>query len=145
VEAAVRRQAEGLREPTDKGIGVDSAFISGMRSSLSNEDFLQRNFTEQEISYCRAKPDPIASFAGRWAAKEAVIKAISNAAPYRENLWQGAAAPLKDIEIIPSPSGAPQVVLHDHADKVAQSLGVTIINVSITHDGDTATAVVNVR
>ncbi|KAG2821258.1 hypothetical protein PC116_g7600, partial [Phytophthora cactorum] len=47
----------------------------------------------------------------RWAAKEAVIKAISSSAPTEPNLWKGAGAPLREIEIFMTASGAPSVLL----------------------------------
>jgi fatty acid synthase subunit alpha, fungi type len=61
-------------EPGVKGVGVDVQLTSVL--SLENDVFISRNFTETEIRYCRAAPDPSASFAGRWAAKEAVVKAV---------------------------------------------------------------------
>ena len=85
---------------------------------------------------CRAAPNPAASLAGRWAAKESVVKAISSgpalncvvadlnayisalAAPDVESAWKGAGASLRGIEISSSPSGAPTVVLNGQA-KVA--------------------------
>jgi hypothetical protein len=44
----------------------------------SKQDFINRNFTEKEISYAVASADPASTYAGRWAAKEAVVKAISS-------------------------------------------------------------------
>lgn len=52
------------------GVGVDTELITAVPTS---ETFRERNFTPDEIKYCSAAPDPIASFAGRWAAKEAVV------------------------------------------------------------------------
>ena len=49
--------------------------------------FIQKNFTAKEQAYCRSAADPAASFAGRWAAKEAVVKAITNSATDTQNLW----------------------------------------------------------
>jgi len=137
----LREASEGLRHATDKGIGVDCEDVAAI--DPENAIFLERNFTSEEISYCRkAKlPEEVRSkFTGRWAAKEAVVKAISNAAPDTRNLWQGSAAPLKDIEIVSSSSGAPVVVLHDYAKQVASVLGISDIKVTITHCGDYAIA-----
>jgi len=83
---------------------------------------------------------PAATFAGRWAAKEAVIKAISSTAEDTRTLWRGSAAPLLDIEVLPSESGAPVVKLHGHAERVATVLGLSGVKVSISHVGDKAVA-----
>ena len=84
--------------------------------------------------------DPAASLAGRWAAKEAVIKAISNAALGARPLWKSEDTPLCDIEIARSTSGAPEVHLGGHARRVADALGVTAVKVSISHTGEMAVA-----
>ena len=55
-------------------------------------------------------------------------------------LWKGASAPLKDIEVIRSPSGAPSVQLHGHARVVATTLGIQHVEVSISHVSDHAVA-----
>ncbi len=53
----------------------------------ASSHFLDRNFTAQEQSYCRSTPHPAHSFAGRWAAKEAIIKAISSSAEDQRWVW----------------------------------------------------------
>lgn len=143
MEVMMREMGEGLRTTIDRGIGVDAQSIDEIEVCLSNTDFVVRNFTNEEVAYCRASPDPSSSFAGRWAAKEAVIKAISscdadNASA--RNLWQGAGAPLRDIEILPSGSGAPVVNLSGHAADVAALLSISTIKVAISHSGDYAIA-----
>lgn len=55
------------------GVGVDTELISSVPTS---DTFRSRNFTDGEIKYCESAPDPTASFAGRWAAKEAVVSSI---------------------------------------------------------------------
>lgn len=82
------------------GVGVDTELISGVPTS---ETFREKNFTAEEIKYCHSAPDPTASFAGRWAAKEAVFKALSVES-------KGAGASLKEIEIVASSTG-PEVSL----------------------------------
>jgi phosphopantetheine--protein transferase-like protein len=143
MEVMMREMGEGLRTTIDRGIGVDAQSIDEIEVCISNTDFVVRNFTNTEITYCRASPDPSSSFAGRWAAKEAVIKAISscdadNASA--RNLWQGAGAPLRDIEILPSGSGAPVVQLSGHAADVAGLLSISTIKVAISHSGEYAIA-----
>lgn len=143
MEVMMREMGEGLRTPIDRGIGVDAQSIDEIDACVTNTDFVARNFTVAEISYCRASPDPSSSFAGRWAAKEAVIKAISSCDSDNltaRSLWQGAGAPLKDIEIVPSGSGAPTVNLSGHASDVAGLLSISTIKVAISHSGDYAIA-----
>ena len=64
-------------------IGLDIQLISEV--NIDNEHFISRNFTPQEIEYCQNQPDVAASFAGRWAAKEAVVKALGDAATRHNN------------------------------------------------------------
>jgi fatty acid synthase subunit beta len=143
LEVTLRELQHGLRDPTvDRGLGVDAQLISEIEVSTSNSDFVTRNFTPAEIAYCRAAADPSSSFAGRWAAKEAVIKAISSSdtAEHSRNLWAGGSAPLRDIEVLSSASGAPKVVLHGVCKEVATLLGISSIKVSISHSGEYAIA-----
>ena len=60
--------------------------------------------------------------------------------PDRPVAWQGAGAGLRDIEILPSASKAPKVVLHNAAKDLVSKAGVTDIKVSISHSGDYAVA-----
>ncbi len=116
------------------GLGVDVQLIPEI--NIDNPNFLERNFTEAEIAYCRAAPDPHASFAGRWAAKEAVAKAVMNLVPEGPNLSKGAGAPLLDVEIVPLPSGAPGVRFSGYAEETVRGLGITEVRLSISHSGE---------
>lgn len=129
MEASVRAVA-----PPGTGIGVDIQLISEIH--IENPNFLERNFTEAEIAYCGSAPDPHASFAGRWAAKEAVVKAKMNLETGGQNLTRGGGAPLIEIEILPGNSGAPCVIQHGRALVNANKLGITEIKVSISHSGE---------
>lgn len=80
--------------------GVDIEDVNSI--NIDNDTFIERNFTEQEIAYCRKAANPQASFAGRWSAKEAVFKSLKVEG-------KGAGAPLKEIEILSAESGAPEV------------------------------------
>jgi len=114
-------------------------------SAINTDDdtFIQRNFTDAEIAYCKTedKYQTRSRFAGRWAAKEAVLKAISSSVKETETvgpLWKGSAAPLKGIEILPTITGPPRVVLHQHAADIARVLGINQIKVQISHSGEYA-------
>lgn len=138
LEVTMREAAEDIRQYGDKGIGIDVEPTSTFKSA--SVSFINRNFTKQEQVYCNAAADPASSFAGRWAGKEAVIKAISSTAQDSRSMWRGGGAPLIDIEILSSTSGAPYVTLHGHAKQVATALGVSEIKVSISHAAEHAVA-----
>ncbi|CAI5741155.1 unnamed protein product [Peronospora destructor] len=120
------------------GMGVDVEPVATFENLNGREDFIRRNFTDQEMAYCYSAPHPAASFAGRWAAKEAVIKAISSSTPTEPNLWKGACAPLREIEIFMTASGAPSVLLSGYPLQVFNRLGLSKLSVSISHSGDFA-------
>ncbi|KAE9298711.1 Fatty acid synthase subunit alpha [Phytophthora rubi] len=120
------------------GMGVDVEPVATFENLNGREDFIRRNFTDQEMTYCYSAPHPAASFAGRWAAKEAVIKAISSSSPTEPNLWKGAGAPLHEIEIFMTASGAPSVLLSGYPLQVFNRLGLSKLSVSISHSGDFA-------
>lgn len=82
-------------------VGVDVEEISAI--NIENDTFVERNFTPNEIAYCRKAPSPQSSFAGRWCGKEAVFKSLGVAS-------KGAGAAMKDIEIMKDDeTGAPIV------------------------------------
>ncbi|KAI9637319.1 fatty acid synthase alpha subunit [Dioszegia hungarica] len=108
------------------GVGVDTELITSVPTS---ETFRSRNFTDAEVQYCNAAPDPVASYAGRWAAKEAVFKALSVPS-------KGAGAGMKDIEIVAGEKG-PTVKLHGDALTAA---GKKEIKVSLSHSDTSVVA-----
>eukprot|EP00644_Phytophthora_capsici_P009997 jgi/Phyca11/130060/e_gw1.90.27.1 len=116
-------------------VGVSVQPVDKFESLHGCEDLIQRNFTNQEMAYCYSAAHPAASFAGRWAAKEAVVKAMTNATP---KLWDGAG--LREIEIVMATSGAPAVVLSGYAQQFFSECGFTRINVSISHSDHVAVA-----
>jgi fatty acid synthase subunit beta len=125
-------------EWTGVGVGVDVELHSAI--PMDSETFMERNFTPQEHAYCMSRPDPLASFAGRWSAKEAIVKALSSLD--QTVVWtKGAGAPLKDVEVLSSVSGVPVVVLHGEAKRVAEMVGVKEVKVTISHAGSYAVAV----
>jgi len=117
-------------------VGVDVEAIADFRSK--DDVFVQRNFTADEQAYCRSSADPAASFAARWCAKEAVVKALSSLSPVK--ITQGPGAPLRDIEIRLSESGAPTVQLHGVVSQVAAELNLQSIAVSLSHADQQAIA-----
>ncbi|KAL2913765.1 fatty acid synthase alpha subunit Lsd1 [Polyrhizophydium stewartii] len=139
-KALVAEAAEKLKAEhgAARGIGVDVQLVAEV--AADNDAFVARNFTDAEIAYCRASASPAASFAGRWAAKEAVIKAVSSRAE-GEVVWtKGAGAPLNEIEIVREDGQAPRVVLHGEAKAAADAAGVADLRVTISHSGSYAVA-----
>lgn len=94
---------------------------------------MSRNFTDAEVQYCRSQPSPAASFAARWAGKEAVFKALGVSS-------KGAAAALKDIEILPDEKGVPTAALHGDAKSAAEGRGIGAVHVSLSHSETVAIA-----
>jgi fatty acid synthase subunit alpha len=124
-------QGEFLEDGHDRLLIMTTELISAVPSW--NPTFVERNFTEAETSYCRSQPAPAASFAARWAGKEAVFKALGVSS-------RGAAAPMKDIEILPSSTGAPAVTLHGEAKSAASAKGISKIHISLSHSETVAIA-----
>ncbi|KAF2086578.1 hypothetical protein K490DRAFT_43995 [Saccharata proteae CBS 121410] len=132
---STQRMVESLARATateNSKLGVDVEAVTAI--NMDNETFLDRNFTAKEREYCSKAPSPQASFAGRWAAKEAVFKALAVEG-------KGAGAPLKDIEVTNDGSGAPVVTLHGDAETAAKKAGVKSVSVSISHNDDQAIAI----
>ena len=110
--------------------GVDLAEVDRIQAAIENPHFgrrfRQRVFTEKEIAYCEKKRrGKYESYAGRFAAKEAVMKALGRG-------W-GAKARWLDIEVARARSGKPDIVLHDKTAKLAEELGIRRWALSITH------------
>lgn len=101
-----------------------SELISAVPSG--NATFVKRNFTDAETAYCQSQPSPAASFAARWAGKEAVFKSLGVAS-------QGSAAGMRDIEILLNKDGVPTVTLHNAAKDAANAKGVKTILISLSH------------
>ena len=96
-------QAQGPHGNKNTRVGVDVESLDAI--PRDNDTFLQRNFTDRELGYCKGQPDPQASLTGRWSAKEAVFKALGVTG-------KGAGAPLREIEIVAGEkTGAPSVLV----------------------------------
>ena len=113
------------------GIGIDIIEIRRIERALSPR-FIERVFTPREIAYCE-QSRRIEKYAARFAAKEAARKAIGAATPVTALSWH-------DIEVISSPEGAPQLVLHGRAAELVKKLKVARVHVSMSHSVDNAIA-----
>jgi len=116
------------------GIGNDLVDIARFRRALERTPTLrERLFTEGERSYADARADPTERYAVRFAAKEAVMKALGVGLGDIQ---------LRDIEIQRAESGAPQIVLHGTAAELAESRGVRRWLVTLSHSETVAQAIV---
>ncbi|KAI0311935.1 thiolase-like protein [Amylostereum chailletii] len=123
--ANVKAIGESLKvNASTAGVGVDQELISAVPTA--NPTFVARNFTDAEIAYCRSQPSPASSFAARWVGKEAVFKSLGVSS-------KGAAAAMKDIEILPNEAGAPAVALYGDAKAAAEAKGISKVHVSLSH------------
>jgi holo-[acyl-carrier protein] synthase len=122
-------EAIGPRMTTE--VGIDIIRVGRIRETLERfgERFSRRVLTEAERRYVRDRPE---TFAGRWAAKEAVSKVLGLGV--RGIGW-------RDIEIERLPTGQPAVRLHGRAARRAEQLGMGRIAVSISHEADYAVAI----
>lgn len=116
----------------NSNVGVDIEDIESF--NIDNETFIERNFTPNEIAYCKKSPAPRSSFAGKWSAKEAVFKSMNVAS-------RGGGAALNEIEVLNNEHGAPIVHLHGAAATAAEKAGVTEITVSISHSDNQSIAI----
>ena len=115
------------------GIGVDMCAISRMEKSIERPHFYERVFFEGERAYLDQKEKSRAqSAAAMFAAKEAVAKALGT------GFAQGVSAFV--IEVTHDELGAPGVMLHGGAKERLDKLGGTRVLLSLTHEGDMATA-----
>jgi holo-[acyl-carrier protein] synthase len=112
-------------------LGIDIIKVERIRASLERfgERFSMRVLTPAEQRYVRMRPE---TFAGRWAAKEAVSKVLGLGV--RGIGW-------KDIEVVRLPTGQPSVRLHGRAAARAEQLGMERIALSISHESDYAVAI----
>lgn len=114
------------------GIGTDIVELERVRKALENQRFVERVYTEGEREYCEGRgAQRTASYAARWAGKEAVLKAFGT------GLREGK---LTEIEILPDELGCPQVTLAGVFAEMAQRRGARL-QVSLSHARAFATAV----
>jgi holo-[acyl-carrier protein] synthase len=117
------------------GVGTDIVAVGRISALIRDRGtaFLERWFTAREIDYCSSKAIPGRHFAARFAAKEAVVKALPLA-------WDGP-LPWRSIEIVNDLHGAPLVSLSGAIFDAATRAGISDISVSLSHCGEYATAI----
>ncbi len=116
------------------GVGVDIVEIRRIANALRGSQAMARRvFTAQEIEYSSGRRNEFQHFAGRFAAKEAALKALGTG-------WQGGIRWV-DVEV-QSEGGRPQLLLHGKAKELYDASGATSAHLSITHSQEYAVAVV---
>ena len=113
---------------------MDATEIDRIKDTIERygDRFISRIFTEGEIAYCQRKRDSVSSFAARFAAKEAAMKALGTGHS-RGVLWRG-------IEVVRHPGGPPQLRFHGGAAARFDKLGATGSVLTLTHSRDLAIA-----
>ncbi|MEM7784101.1 MAG: holo-ACP synthase [Planctomycetota bacterium] len=116
------------------GIGTDIIECDRIAQMIEKHQdvFIQRVFTESEIEYCAARKAAVQHYAGRWAAKEAILKAMGTG-------W-AKGIQWTDIEIVNQMGGKPEVQLGGQAKVICDSLTIEEILISISHCREFATA-----
>jgi holo-[acyl-carrier protein] synthase len=116
------------------GVGIDAVDLDRFRTVLARRPGLARRvFTDGELAYAALAPDPLPRLATRFAAKEAVMKALG------VGLWSFR---LTDVDVERRGLDAPTVALHGAAADLARAAGVTRWHLSLTHTDTVALAVV---
>jgi holo-[acyl-carrier protein] synthase len=116
------------------GIGIDAVEVDRFRRVLQRTPrVVERLFSGDELEYARRRRDPTERLAARFAAKEAVMKALG--------VGLGAFA-FRDVEVLSEPSGRPGLRVSGGAARLAEQRGVSGWRLSLTHTASTAEAVV---
>jgi holo-[acyl-carrier protein] synthase len=117
------------------GIGTDMIRVERMEKLVADgKPFLETLFTEREMDYCETKARKSEHYAARYAAKEAILKALGSG--YRKGLA------FSEIEIINDELGKPQVYLQGEVKKTFDSHQIRQISISLSHIEEIAIAVV---
>jgi holo-[acyl-carrier protein] synthase len=115
------------------GVGIDATDIDRISETIARygDRFLARVFTEGEIAYCQRHRDPAPSFAARFAAKEAAMKALGTGLS-RGVFW-------RDVEVVRA-GGPPQLRLHGGAARRLEQMGGRSSLLTLTHSRNLAIA-----
>jgi holo-[acyl-carrier protein] synthase len=118
------------------GIGIDMVEISRIRELIDRHAGRARNrlFTPAELDYCNSARDAMESLAVRFAAKEALFKALGTG-------WAGGVR-WHDVEVLPDGEGAPRMMLAGPTAAIARDRGVRAVHVSLSHTRELAAAYV---
>lgn len=117
------------------GVGIDVVEIERITRALQGTQAMEEKvFTAEEIQYCRQRKNCFQHFGGRFAAKEALLKALGTG--WSQGIrW-------KDVEVISGEQGQPGLALHRRAREIFEQSGAQQAWLSITHSSEYAVAVV---
>lgn len=126
----------GNKEGLVAGIGLDLVSVSRFKKALDRwgERFMQRLFTPEEIRYCQDSAKPEIHLAARFAAKEALVKALG--------IGFSGGITFRDVEVLSHKGSPPKIALHNRALVISVASGYSGYHLSITHSGDYAAACV---
>ena len=117
------------------GVGIDSIEVKRIKKQIDcSNKFKEKVFTAKEIEYCESKKNYAESYAARFAAKEAFLKAIGTG-------WSDGLQ-FKDIEILNDEKGRPKVYLHGKAKQIILDNELNNIQVSLSHLKEIASAII---
>jgi holo-[acyl-carrier protein] synthase len=118
------------------GIGIDLVSVGRLKRILDRWDrrFTARVYTQREMDYCYKKAFPAIHFSARFAAKESFLKALG--------IGIGMGVHLKDIEVVNSPKGQPELVVHREAEAMLAQQCIRRLQLSLTHTSEYASAIV---
>jgi holo-[acyl-carrier protein] synthase len=116
------------------GMGIDIVEVKRIAAIIESqkERFLRRVYTLDEVAYCEQFKSRYERYAGRFAAKEAAMKALGTG-------WSRGVRWV-DLEVVRQPGGRPTLIIKGEAKKIADRLGVKSIAISITHTAEQALA-----
>jgi holo-[acyl-carrier protein] synthase len=128
------REQVGSEAHVIVGLGLDIAEIDRIEAALTRHGapILERLYTPAEVAYCESYRGKFERYAGRFAAKEAAMKALGTGWRFGVR-W-------RDIEVTREATGKPSLRLHGVAGEFAARLGVKNISLTITHSGNLALA-----
>jgi holo-[acyl-carrier protein] synthase len=117
------------------GIGTDLIEVERVEKQVANDSgFKERVFTPNEIAYCDSKHHKYQHYAGRFAAKEAFMKALGTG-------WQEGVS-FQDIEVVTAPNGKPELKLYGKTKEITESKYIQTMFVSLSHLSSFAMAMV---
>jgi holo-[acyl-carrier protein] synthase len=116
------------------GHGIDIIEVNRIREMIARHPkrFIERTFTDEEVAYAEREKRQAEVYAGRFAAKEAVMKVLGTG-------WRRGVA-FGEIEVLQKPTGEPYVVLHGRTSEVAAERGIAKVWISISHIESVAVA-----
>ena len=116
------------------GLGVDITLVDRIEAAIARRGraLLERLFTPSEIAYCEKHRNRAERFAGRFAAKEAAMKALGTG-------WNHGVR-WRDVEVVRQPGGRPTITFHGKAAEFAGKLGAVRVALSLSHTAEHAIA-----